>query len=73
MRHSNITANNPIENRPVLNKKIKDGKDHQSEKSKASISKPNGKSLPGDKTLGPDPAICFYETEDGDNNKEGEY
>ena len=39
---------------------------------KASISKPNGKPLPGDKTLGIDPYICFYEIEDGNKTKDVE-
>ena len=38
---------------------------------KASPAKPNIKSLPGDKTLGLDPYIHFYEIEGGDITEEG--
>ena len=40
---------------------------------KASIANPNGKSTPGDKILGLDPDIQFYEIEDDGKNQEGEY
>ena len=39
---------------------------------KASTSKPSWKPPPGDKSIGIDPAIRFYEIEDGDKTKEGE-
>ena len=39
---------------------------------KASEAKPLGKPPPGDKTLELDPAIRFYELEDGDKTEEGE-
>ena len=39
---------------------------------KASTPKPNRKPLPGYKTLGIDPAICFYEIEDVNKTEEGE-
>ena len=39
---------------------------------KASADKPNDKPPRGDKTLGLDPYICFYEIEEFDNNEEGE-
>ena len=39
---------------------------------KASTTKPLGKPLPGDKFLGIEPAIRFYEIEDGDKTEEGE-
>ena len=39
---------------------------------KASTAKPNGKPPPGDKTLGLDSLIRFYEIEDGDNTEKGE-
>ena len=38
-------------------------------KIKASIAKSNDKSHSGDKTLVVDPAIRFYEIEDGDKNQ----
>ena len=38
---------------------------------KDSTAKPNNKAPPGDKTIGIDPDIRFYETEDGDKTKEG--
>ena len=38
---------------------------------KASTAKPNTKPRPGDKTLGLDTAIQFYEIEDSDKTKEG--
>ena len=38
---------------------------------KASTTKPNGKTPPGDKYLGIEIYIRFYEIEDGDNNDEG--
>ena len=37
---------------------------------KASTANPLGKPPPGDKTLGPEPAISFYEIEDGDKIEE---
>ena len=39
---------------------------------KASAAKPLGKPPPGDKTPGLEPAIRFYELEDGDKTEEGE-
>ena len=39
---------------------------------KASTDKPSGKPPPGDKILGIDPEIRFYELEDSDNTEEGE-
>ena len=39
---------------------------------KASVDKPSGKPSYGDKTLGIEPAISFYATEDGDETEEGE-
>ena len=39
---------------------------------KASTAKPSGKPPPGEKTLGIEPAIRFYEIEDGGNTEEGE-
>ena len=38
---------------------------------KASAAKPLGKPPPRDKTLGLEPAICFYAIEDGDDTEEG--
>ena len=37
---------------------------------KALTSKPNSKNLPRDITIGIDPAIHFYEIEDGDKTEE---
>ena len=39
---------------------------------KASTSKPLGKTTPGDKYLGLNPAILFYEIEDSDKTEEVE-
>ena len=39
---------------------------------KASSSKPLGNPPPGDKSLGFEPAIRFYDIEDGDENEKGE-
>ena len=39
---------------------------------KASSSKPSGKPLPGDKTLGLDPEIRFYAIEDDGKTEEGQ-
>ena len=39
---------------------------------KDSTTKPNGKTLPGYKSLGLHLDICFYEIEDGDKTEEGE-
>ena len=39
---------------------------------KASTSKRNGKPPPGDKSLGIDSSIRFYEIEDSDNTEEAE-
>ena len=39
---------------------------------KASTAKPNGKPMIGDKTLGIDACIRFYEIEDGHHTEEGE-
>ena len=36
---------------------------------KASTDKPNSKPPPGDKTLGIEPVVRFYEIEDGDNTE----
>ena len=38
---------------------------------KASAAKPLDKPLPGDKTLGLEPAVRFYKVEEGDENSEG--
>ena len=38
---------------------------------KDSAAKPLGKSPPGDKTLGIEPEICFYATEDVDETEKG--
>ena len=39
---------------------------------KASTASTKGKHLSGDKSLGIEPSIHFYEIEDGDNTEEGE-
>ena len=39
---------------------------------KASTAKPSGKPPPGDKSFGIEPAIRFYDIEDGDENERGE-
>ena len=76
MRHSNITATRPIHNGLVLDKDISllNMAKSISKKSsfKASSAKPLGKPPPGDKTCGIEPAIRFYEIEDGDETEKGE-
>ena len=73
MRHSNITATRPIDNRLLLDKDISllNMTKPISKKisAKASTPKPLGKHQPGDKTCGLEPAIRFYEIEDGDYNE----
>ena len=76
MRHSNITATRPIDNRLVLDKGISllNMEKPISNKSsvKDSTSKPSGKPPPGDKNCGIDTAIHFYEIEDGDETEKVE-
>ena len=76
MRHSNITATSTISNQLVLyidislltiskttSKKIY---------GKASLAKPLRKPLTGDKPFGIEPAIRFYDIEDGHKTEKGE-
>ena len=76
MRHSNITATRPIDNRLVLDNYISlltMAKTISKKISvKASTAKPLGKPPPGDKTCGIEPDIRFYEIEDGDETEKGE-
>ena len=68
MRHSNITATCPSDNRLVLDKDISllTMANIISKKNsvKASAAKPSVKTPPGDKTFGLDPAIRFNPIED---------
>ena len=73
MRHGNITDTCPIENRVCVEKfkKSKMAKSISKINSvKASTEKLLGKPPPGDKTLGIEPDIRFYEIEDSDNTVE---
>ena len=75
MQHINITATRPIDNQLVLKEKINLTMAKTISKKisvKASSSKTLGKPLPGDKTLGIEPAICLYAIEDGDKTEEAE-
>ena len=76
MRHSNITATCLIDNLLVLDSYIclLNMANPISKKSsvKASMDKPLGKPLPGDKTCGFEPDIRIYEIEDGDETEKGE-
>ena len=73
MRHVNITATRPNNNRLVLDKDISllnMAKSISTKFSvKASSSKPLGKPPPGDKTFGIERAVQFYEIEDGDETE----
>ena len=74
MRHGNITATFPIDNRLLLDIDISlltMAKTISKEISvKASASKPLGKPPLGDKTFGTEPVIRFYAIEDGDETEE---
>ena len=76
MRHINITATRPIDNRLVLDKGISllNMAKSVSKKisSKASAAKPSGKPPPGDKSFGLDPDIRFYDIEDKDETEKEE-
>ena len=76
MQHINITDTRPIDNRLVLDIEISlltTAKTISKKISvKASEAKPLGKPLPRDKTFGIEPAIRFYDIEDGDDNEEGQ-
>ena len=75
MRHNNITVTRPIDNQLVLDKDISflNRVKFISKKSsvKASTAKPSDKPPPGDKTCGTEPAIHFYEIEDGVETEKG--
>ena len=68
MRNSNITTTLLIENRIALKDNME--KSVILKPTKALTSKPNSKNLPRDITIGIDPAIHFYEIEDGDKTEE---
>ena len=70
MRKNNITDTHPIEYWILLKDKTEIFTSMKY--AKASTPKPNRKPLPGYKTLGIDPAICFYEIEDVNKTEEGE-
>ena len=76
MRHSNITATRPIDNQLVLDKDISllNTAKSISKKSSAKASSANNlvKPSPRDKSFGLEPAIRFYEIEDGDETEKGE-
>ena len=76
MRHSNITATCTIDNRLVLDKYISlmtTAKTISKKRSvKDSEAKPSGKPQPGDKNVGLEPAISYYDIEDGDETGKGE-
>ena len=72
MRHGNITATRPIENRLFLIQKKKMAREISLKTVKASTDNPNDKPHPEDKTPVLEPASRFCEIEDVDNTEEGE-
>ena len=68
MRRINVTATGPIENVLVL-KKVNMERTINLKTFKFSTANINSKPLPGDKTLGIEPAIRFNEIKDSDKTE----